>query len=37
MWRWLTMLTTKHTMRVHEEMANNVNKQTNHDGACRDG
>ena len=31
------MLTTKHTMMVHEEMANNVNNQTNNDGTCRDG
>jgi len=30
------MLTNKHTMRVHVEMANNANKQTNHDGTCRD-
>jgi len=30
------MLTTKQTMMVHEEMANNVNNQTNHEGTCRD-
>jgi len=30
------MLTTKHTMMVHEEMDKNVNNQTNHDGTCRD-
>jgi len=37
MYRWLTMLTTKQTMMVHVEMANNANNQTNHDGTCRDG
>jgi len=31
------MLTTKHTMVVHVEMANNANNQTNHDGTCIDG
>jgi len=31
------MLTTEHIMMVHEEMANNVNNQTNHGGTCRDG
>jgi len=29
------MLTTKHTMRVHVEMANSVNNQTHHEGTCR--
>jgi len=31
------MLTTKQTMMVHVEMANNANKQTNNGGTCRDG
>jgi len=31
------MLTTKQTMVVHVEMANNVNNQTHHGGTCRDG
>jgi len=34
---WLTGLTTKHTMMVHVEVANNVNNQTHNDGTCRDG
>jgi len=31
------MLTTKQTMMVHVEMANNANNRTNHDGTCIGG
>jgi len=31
------MLTTKQTMMVHVEMANNANNQTHNGGTCRDG
>jgi len=31
------MFTTKQTMMVLVEMANNANNQTHHDGTCRDG
>jgi len=31
------MLTTKQTMMVNVEMANNANNQTHNEGTCRDG